>query len=58
MTTTKPATPHSAHRSATCPICRVTVIVWKRKEIKASLLRALSLASHVRALHQEIEIKL
>ena len=51
MTTTKPATLHSAHRSATCPICRATVIVWKREGLKASLLRALALASHVSAIH-------
>jgi hypothetical protein len=40
------------HASTRCPICQCVVIVPKREGIAARLLRALSLASHVRALHQ------
>ena len=39
------------HKAAHCPICNATIIVWKRSGIKASLLRALATASHVRASH-------
>lgn len=43
-----------AHNSATCPICRAKVIVWKRDGLKASLLRALAIANHVKTLHPTI----
>lgn len=39
------------HASARCPICGATVIVPKRQGLAASILRALSLADHVKTLH-------
>ena len=45
---------YAAHKSSRCPICHASVIVWKRVGVKQSLLRALALASHVRALHPSI----
>jgi hypothetical protein len=36
-----------------CPICRATVMVWKRTGLKVSLLRALALADHVKTLHSD-----
>lgn len=45
----------TAHQSATCQICRARVIVWKRNGVKATLLRVLALANHVRTLHPALE---
>lgn len=39
------------HASTSCPICRAIVIVRKRQGLKASLMRALALADHVKTLH-------
>jgi hypothetical protein len=39
------------HASTRCPMCQAVVIVPKREGLAARLLRALALASHVRALH-------
>ena len=47
------ATKLRTYRSATCPICGCSVIVWKHKKLKASLLRALALANHVRTSHPD-----
>ena len=41
------------HKSTTCPICKCTVIVWKRKGFTAKFLRALAMADHVKTLHEE-----
>lgn len=40
------------HTSTRCPMCQAIVIVPKREGLAARLLRALALASHVRALHE------
>ena len=39
------------HKPASCPVCRATVIVWKRDKLPARLLRALALADHVTTSH-------
>lgn len=44
----------TTHSSTACPICQARVIVWKRGTLKARLLRALALASHVRAAHPTV----
>lgn len=38
-------------KSCRCPICSATVMVRKRGNVKASLLKALALADHVKTLH-------
>ncbi len=40
-----------AHKPAHCPRCHAIVMVWKRPGIKASLLRALAVADHIKTLH-------
>lgn len=41
------------HKSSRCPICSATVIVRKRNGLRASLLRALALADHVKTMHAD-----
>lgn len=42
------------HKSARCPLCSTTVIVWRMGALPASLLRALALVDHVRVSHPAI----
>ena len=39
------------YKSSRCPICSCVIIVRQRNGLKASLLRALALADHVKILH-------
>lgn len=42
------------YASAKCQVCGATVVVWKHEGVRAATLRALAMASHVKALHSEI----
>lgn len=48
MSTTK------TYKSVRCPICNTPCIVWRRKGLKASLLRKLALADHVNTSHPSV----
>ena len=39
------------HKSSKCPICGCSIMVRKLKGLRASLSRALAVASHVKVLH-------
>lgn len=41
-------------KSCRCPICKAVVITRKRDGLKPSLLKALAMASHVKALHPQV----
>lgn len=40
-----------AYKASKCPKCDALVMVWKRKGLKASLLRALAMADHLKVSH-------
>lgn len=50
-TTNREAKMRQTFKAARCSSCDATVVVWKRKGLAASLLRALAIADHVKVLH-------
>lgn len=50
-TPTQRAASVRAYTPSRCPICRASIIVWRRKGLGARLLRALAVANHVQTLH-------
>ncbi len=43
------------HKSAICRKCGCTIIVWRRKGIRASLARKLATADHILSLHTSLD---
>jgi hypothetical protein len=43
----------ATHKSARCPLCGCVVVVWRRKGLKASLLRTLAVADHIKVQHPD-----
>ena len=45
---------NETQKSAQCPVCGCAVMFQKHKSLKASLVRALALANHVKTLHNHL----